>query len=419
MNALPRPMQKLAPPLADSAGRGPLRVALFSGNYNYVMDGPVRALNMLIGHLEKCGHEALVFAPTTKKPAFRHQGTLISVPSVALPGKRSEYRLGLGLRGKARRALDAFAPDLVHIAAPDYTGYEALNYARAHNIPAVASFHTRFDTYPRYYNMRWFEKYVTRYMRSFYRRCEHVYAPSQSMADELRSDGIGRDIRLWTRGVDSDLFNPARRDEDWREAVGFAANDVVVAFVGRLVLEKGIDIFADAFLKAQDSTPALKALVVGDGPERAQFAGKLPGAVFTGYLQGPDLARAYASADIFFNPSITETFGNVTLEAMASGLPSICAAAAGSKSLVEDGATGFLAEPCADGFAGKLARLGADGEMRRRFGEAALAQSAAFSWDAVLAELLDHYREALTSHAASAATKDARQTTGVSRKRIA
>ena len=414
MNALSRPEQDLAPDR-----NRPLRVALFSGNYNYVMDGPVRALNMLVAYLEKCGHEALVFAPTTKKPAFQHEGALISVPSVALPGKRSEYRLGLGLRGKARRALDAFAPDLVHIASPDYTGYEALNYARARNIPAVASFHTRFDTYPRYYNMRWFEKYVTRYMRSFYRRCEHVYAPSQSMAEELRADGIGRDIRLWTRGVDSALFNPARRDEDWRRENGFTPDDVVVAFVGRLVLEKGIDIFADAFSKARASTPGLKALVVGDGPERGQFAAKLPGAVFAGYLQGPDLARAYASADIFFNPSITETFGNVTLEAMASGLPSICAAAAGSKSLVEDGATGFLADPCANGFADKLARLGADAEMRRRFGAAALAQSAAFSWDAVLAELVDHYREALGSHAASATTEDACRSAGVSRKRVA
>lgn len=379
------------PPIVDRK----LRVALFSGNYNYVMDGPVRALNTLVAYLERIGHEVLVFAPTNDKPAFEHSGTLVSVPSIAFPGKRSEYRFGLGLHGRAKRALDSFRPDIVHIAAPDYTGFGALNYARKFGVPAVASFHTRFDTYPRYYNMRWLEKYLTRYMRYFYSRCEHVYAPSHSMTEELREDGIGRDIRLWTRGVDGDLFNPKRRDLEWRAAHGFKRDDVVAAFVGRLVLEKGIDIFVDAFNRARAVEPALKALVVGDGPERETFAKLLPDGVFAGYLQGEDLARAYASADLFFNPSITETFGNVTLEAMASGLPSIGAAAAGSRSLIEDGVTGFLAEPNAAGFAEKLALLGGDSGLRERMGKRAREHSARFSWDAVLAELVGHYYEAL------------------------
>ena len=368
---------------------------MFSGNYNYVMDGPVRALNTLVAYLEREGHEVLVFAPTNDKPAFEHSGTLISVPSVAFPGKRSEYRFGLGLHGKCKRALDSFRPDIVHIAAPDYTGFGALNYARKFGVPAVASFHTRFDTYPRYYGLGWLEKYLTRYMCYFYSRCEHVYAPSHSMMDELKCDGIGKDIRLWTRGVDGDLFNPACRDVAWREANGFAPDDVVVAFVGRLVLEKGIDIFVDAFNRAKTSAPKLKALIVGDGPERESFTKLLPDGVFAGYLQGDDLARAYASSDMFFNPSITETFGNVTLEAMASGLPSIGATAAGSRSLIENGVTGYVAEPNAASFAEKLVLLGQDGPLRQRFGRAAREHSARFSWDAVLAELVGHYYEAL------------------------
>lgn len=375
--------------------RQPLRIALFSGNYNYVVDGPVKALNTLVAYLEKTGHEVLVFAPTIKNPPFAHSGTLISVPSVALPGKRSEYRLSLGLRGEAKRQLKAFKPNLIHISAPDWSGYHALNYARDHGVPAVASFHTRFDTYPRYYNMRWLEKHLTNYMRHFYGRCEHVYAPSQSMEDELRADGIGRDVRRWTRGVDGELFNPSKRDAAWRGECGFKDTDVVAAFVGRVVLEKGIDIFTEAFLKAREHNPNLRALVVGEGPERSAFQQKLPGGVFIGHQEGEGLARAYASADIFFNPSITETFGNVTLEAMASGLPSICAAAAGSKSLVEDGVTGYLAAPNADGFAEKLSELSADAESRRIFGETARARSQGFSWDAVLAELVGHYYEAI------------------------
>ncbi|MEQ8935564.1 MAG: glycosyltransferase family 1 protein, partial [Amphiplicatus sp.] len=369
-----------------AANARPLRVALFSGNYNYVMDGPVRALNKLVGHLLDRGHEALIFAPTTKTPAFQHEGELVSIPSLALPGSRSEYRLGLGLRGDPLKRLEAFKPDLIQIAAPDITGFMALKWAENNGVTPVASFHTRFDTYPRYYGAKWLEKHVTNYMRDFYGRCEHVYAPSQSMVDELTRDGIGRDLRLWTRGVDHALFNPARRDMDWRRAQGFADNDIVVVFVGRVVLEKGIDVFAEAVLLASKQNPKIKALVVGEGPERARFTERLPTGVFTGYAQGPELARAYASADIFFNPSITETFGNVTLEAMACGLPSVCAAASGSLSLVEDGVTGLLSPPeaGAEGYAGKLLILAENEAFRAACAAEALRRAAAYSWPAIL-----------------------------------
>ncbi|MGE0410174.1 MAG: glycosyltransferase family 4 protein [Amphiplicatus sp.] len=375
----------------------PLRVALFSGNYNYVMDGPVRALNKLARHLLDRGHEVLVFAPTIARPAFQHEGELVSIPSLALPGSRSEYRLGLGLFGEARRRLDAFAPSLVHIAAPDITGFGALKYAERRGLAPVASFHTRFDTYPRYYGARWLEKHVTAYMRNFYGRCEHVYAPSPSMAEELKADGIGKDIRLWTRGVDAGVFNPSRRDIEWRRAQGFADDDVVVLFVGRVVLEKGVDIFAEAVLLAAAANPRIKALVVGEGPERARFEARLPSGAFTGYLQGEALARAYASADIFFNPSITETFGNVTLEAMACGLPALCAAASGSLSLVEAARTGLLSSPekGAGGYADKLISLAESASLRSRYGAAALAKSRDFDWAAILDRLIGDYHAAI------------------------
>ena len=373
----------------------PLRVALFSGNYNYVVDGPVKALNRLVARIEANGDKALVFAPTTRTPAFRHEGELVAVPSIPLPLGRGEYRLGLGLDGAARRRLDAFSPTLVHVAAPDWLGLAALNYARAEGIPAVASFHTRFDTYPRYYGMRWLEPRITDFMRYFYARCERVYAPSQSMVDELTRDRIGRDVRLWTRGVDHAQFNPERRDAAWRRSQGFADDDVIIAFVGRLVLEKGVDIFAKAVKSAQAANAKVKSLVVGDGPERERFAEILPGGVFAGHLDGAALARAYASADIFFNPSVTETFGNVTLEAMASGLPPVCAAASGSRSLVDNGIAGILVDDAASAakFAAALGRLAADPALRRRMGDAARAKSAAFQWDAILDRLIDDYRE--------------------------
>ncbi|MFQ5563123.1 MAG: glycosyltransferase family 4 protein [Parvularculaceae bacterium] len=394
-------------------------MALFTGNYNYVMDGPARTLNMLVDFLGRRGHEAVVFAPTGKKPVLEHAGTLISVPSVPFPG-RGEYRLGVAVPGSARKTLERLKPDIIHIAAPDILGLTALRYARKRNIPVVASFHTRFDAYPRYYKMRWLEKPITRYLQYFYRRCEHVYAPSPSMAAALRADGIGRDVRLWTRGVDSDLFNPGKRDFEWRRAQGFADDDVVGAFVGRLVLEKGIEVFADAFAQLVESRPNARALIVGDGPERARFAQSLPGGVFTGYVQGDELARAYASADIFFNPSITETFGNVTLEAMASGIPSVCAKAAGSISLIEHGRTGFVCAPeeGAAGYADALRRLASDPDLRARIGADARSKSLEFNWDTVLDALVDHYQEAINGYRRRAPAQD-RSARAISRNRAA
>lgn len=396
--AMPEALQ--TPQITDAPAAGEkLRVAIFSGNYNYVMDGPVRALNKLVGHLLRRGHDVLVFAPTAKVPALKHEGELIAIPSVPLPGKRSEYRFGFGLKGKPKARLDAFRPNLIHIAAPDYTGFQALKYAEQNAIAAVASFHTRFDTYPRYYGARWLEKHVTDYLRNFYQRCEHVYAPSQSMADELAQDRIGKDIRLWTRGVESTLFSPAKRDLSWRRSKGIADDDIAVAFVGRIVREKGLDAFAEAVLSAAKANPRIKGIVAGDGPERERFQALLPGGIFLGYQQGDDLARAYASSDIFFNPSITETFGNVTLEAMACGLPSVCAAASGSVSLVEDGRTGLLSPPedGAAGFARKLEILAKSQELRERFGNAARQKSLDFDWSAILDGLIADYRDAIAT----------------------
>jgi len=372
-----------------------LRVALFSGNYNYVVDGPVKALNRLVGHIEKGGGDALVFAPTAKTPAFQHSGELFPIPSVALPGARSEYRLGLGLPAAARARLDAFRPTIVHVATPDWLGLAALNYARNRAIPAVASFHTRFDTYPRYYGLGALEKYVTRYLRYFYGRCARVYAPSHSMVEELTRDGIGRDIRLWARGVDQALFNPQRRDFSWRRSFGLADDAIVVAFVGRLVLEKGIDVFAGAIHAAQAQNPKIRALIVGEGPARPYFESALPGEPFTGHLDGEALARAYASSDLFLNPSVTETFGNVTLEAMASGLPAIAAGASGSRSLIAEGHTGRLIADAtsAAAFASALIALACDDALRTGMGANARRAARAFDWDTILDGLVADYRD--------------------------
>lgn len=383
----------------DTHNLRPKRIALFSGNYNYVMDGPVRALNKLVEYLEKQGIEVLVFAPTAKEPAFQHKGTLVSVPSVCLPGKRSEYRLALGMPRRVKRQLETFEPDLIHLAAPDILGWRALSWAKKHGVPAVASFHTRFDTYPRYYHMAWLEKYITALMRKFYHRCEQVYVPSECMRTILKEQDMAKDLRIWSRGIDAEQFSPKRRDMNWRRSLGIKDDEMVISFVGRLVLEKGLGVFADTLDTLKQRGVPYKALIVGAGPERERFAELLPDAVFTGYLQGDNLARAYASSDIFFNASITETFGNVTLEAMASGVPAVCADASGSRSLVTSGETGFLVEPGnITAFADKLALLIEDRQLHQAMAKASYETSKDITWDAVLGRLLQQYGEAMSNY---------------------
>ena len=321
-----------------------LRIALFSGNYNYVRDGANQALNRLVGFLLRQGAHVRVYSPTTDTPAFPPTGDLVSVPSIPIPG-RSEYQLAYRLSAQVRRDLEAFAPNLVHVAAPDIVAHRAVTWARKRGIPVVSSVHTRFDTYLQYYGLQWLEPVVRAITRRYYRRCDAIVVPAESTAAILRAQRMNRDISIWARGVDRNQFNPERRSAEFRRSHGIGDAEMVVSFLGRLVLEKGLDVFADAIDAARAKGVSLRVLAIGDGPARGYFEERLPDAIFTGQLTGADLATALASSDVFFNPSITETFGNVTLEAMACALPVVAAAASGARSLVQDGVTGRLSTP--------------------------------------------------------------------------
>ncbi|MEO0881987.1 MAG: glycosyltransferase family 1 protein [Pseudomonadota bacterium] len=369
-----------------------LRVALFSGNYSYQRDGANKALNKLVAYLERQGIPVLVFSPTVKSAPFEHDGTLVSAPSFAIPG-RSEYRLGLPLNAKLKRDILAFAPSLIHLSAPDWLNHSALSFAERENIPRVASFHTRFDTYLDHYGLGWLAGRCRDRMAAFYGRCDEVFVPCQSMADALREEGIlDGPTKRWGRGIDHGRFSREYRDMDWRRAQGFKDTDVVVSFVGRLVREKGLCHFADMMDQLHSRGLPVKALIVGDGPEKTTVAKRLPGAVMTGHVSGTDLSRAYASSDLFINPSLTETFGNVTLEAMASGVAAICAEATGSADLIEHNLNGLLVEkPNGTLLANAAARLIESPDHREKLAYAGRQTSHHYDWDSVLAEVVEGY----------------------------
>ncbi len=369
-----------------------LRVALFSGNYNMVRDGANQALNRLAGYLLSRGAAVRVYAPTIPEPAFAPTGDLVSLPSLAFPGSRGEYRFAMGLPRRIRRDLAAFAPNVVQISSPDLSAHRAVTWARSNRLPVLGSVHTRFETYPRYYNMAWLEKPIEALLRRLYRRCDALVAPSESMAQVLREQRMNMDIGIWSRGVDRDIFHPGRRDMAWRRSLGVADSEVAIGFLGRLVMEKGLDVFSDAIDVLKARGVAHRVLVIGEGPARGWFEARLPQAVFAGFQGGADLGRAVASMDLLFNPSITETFGNVTLEAMACALPVVAARATGSESLVADTVSGRLIEPgAADRFADALQLYVEDAELRALHGAAGETRSLEFSWDRINQAVADTY----------------------------
>jgi phosphatidylinositol alpha 1,6-mannosyltransferase len=368
-----------------------IRVALFSGNYNYVRDGANQALNRLVGYLLRQGVQVRVYSPTTDTPAFEPTGDLVSIKSVPIPG-REEYRLGLGLGAEVRRDLQAFAPNIVQISAPDIIGHRAVTWARRRKIPAVASVHTRFDTYLDYYRLRSLEPVARGLMRRIYQRCDAILVPAESTAAVLHAQRMSRDISIWGRGVDREQFNPGRRDREWRRSLGIADDEMVIAFLGRIVMEKGLDVFSDAIDALVERKVRHHVLVIGEGPARGWFESRLPDAKFVGHQVGTDLARALASADVFFNPSITETFGNVTLEAMACELPVVAATATGATTLVRDGQTGLLVEPGdADSYADALETYARDPSLRKKHGAAGLAYAETQDWDSINSVVLRTY----------------------------
>jgi len=368
-----------------------LRIALFSGNYNMTLDGANKALNRLVGYLLAQGAQVRVYSPTVDEPDFEPTGDLVSVPSMAIPN-RPEYRIPLSFSRRVRRDIEEFNPNVLHISAPDRVARQAAAWARRREIPVLCSVHTRFETYFRYYNLAFIEPIMVAWLRKLYRRCDALVAPSESFAQVLREQRMNYDIDIWSRGVDREIYDPSRRDLAWRAAQGIENDIPVIGFLGRLVMEKGLDVFADAIDQLNRRGVAHKVMVIGEGPARGWFENRLPDAAFVGFQGGTDLARAVASMDMLFNPSVTETFGNVTLEAMACGRPVVAAKATGSQSLVEDTVNGRLIAPGAiNQYADALQQYCEDEKLRIRHGAAGEKRSLEYSWDAINQVVADTY----------------------------
>lgn len=384
-----------AQPLADKAAG--LRIALFSGNYNMVRDGANKALNRLVRYLIDHGAEVRVYSPTIPD-GFDAPGEVVSLPSFAIP-TRKEYRFATGLPQSVRDDIRAFKPNLFHLSAPDLVANKAQKFARELGIPVVASLHTLFETYLDYYGLGFLRPMGERYLGRFYARCDFVLTPNELLAANLREQtGLGEHVRIWSRGVDHNVWNPGRRDMSWRRAQGYADDEVVPLFFGRLVKEKGLDIFEEVITELRARGRPVRPLIVGAGPAGDDLAKALGDAVFTGHVEGHALARAVACADVLINPSTTEAFGNVNLEAMASGVALISADAPAGRALIRHGESGVIV-PARDtaAYADAVEKMMDQPAWMRQLADAAAESSKVFRWSTILDRVIDTYRLALAA----------------------
>jgi glycosyltransferase involved in cell wall biosynthesis len=376
-----------------------MRVTLVTETYFPQVNGVSRTLGELARHLSENGDCVQLIHPDYGAAVDRDR--VHTVRSLALPFYK-ELRLPLPPFGSVRRAIDSFRPEIIHVATEATLGCSVLQYARARRLPVVSSFHTNFSQYSGHYGVGWARGLIGGYLRWFHNRARETYVPSETTIRELEQLGFER-LVLWKRGVDSSLFRPDRAGRsEVRRALGWSADDVVITSVGRIATEKNVDYLADALAIVAARRPDVRVLLVGDGPLRPALERRMQSfARWAGYRQGEDLADHYAASDVFALASLTETFGNVVLEAMASGLPVVALRAGGVGETVQPGLTGDLVDPSEPParFASVLLKLVEQPPERRRMAQAARAYALLQSWDVIMAALRDRYRRVIESTA--------------------
>ena len=388
------------------AARRSLRVAVVTETYPPEVNGVAMTVARTVQGLQQRGHAVQLVRPRqhgadeAASGQALHEVLMRGLPIPHYPG----LRMGVPAKRSLVRRWSVQRPDIVHVATEGPLGWSALQAARVLKLPVTSDFRTNFHAYSRHYGVGWLRKPIVAYLRRFHNSCACTMVPTEALRADLQACGFER-LRVVARGVDTALFDPARRDDGLRQHWGAGPEDCVLLCVGRLAAEKNLGLLAHAFEEARARRPSLRLVLVGDGPMREALQRRLPDAHFAGTRTGTDLGRHYASADLFVFPSLTETFGNVTLEALSSGLPVVAFDCAAAGRFVIPGRQGWLAptgQP--ERFVEAVVEaVTLDGSVRRAMGEAARASLLHRGWEQVvgqfeacLLEALD--RAELSSH---------------------
>ena len=376
-----------------------IKVALFSDILRENIDGVTYTLYNIIDRIPRDEFEYLFITAYPPEDRERVPFQVETCNYVSFPLYK-DYPLALPFfNGKMEKALEEFQPDVIHFTTPALLGRYALKYGLKHNIPVFSTYHTHYLSYIDYYFnffpglVRAVKALVRKITVWFYNKCDLTFVPTQPIVDELEEAGVEKDrMTIWGRGIEMTRYNPDYRDDEYMDNL-CGKGTTRVLFVSRLVDEKEIRTLEKVYKILKANRPDVKMVITGDGPRLKRMQRRMPGAVFTGKLVGADLARIYASSDLFLFPSVTETFGNVVLEAMASGLPVVCAASGGPMGIVQHGITGYHVEPKnADDFYYYISALLDDTKLRTRMSNNAVEYAKKQSWDALCEEMFNIYR---------------------------
>jgi glycosyltransferase involved in cell wall biosynthesis len=368
------------------AARRSRRIALVTETYPPEVNGVAMSMARLVDGLHALEHDLQLIRPRQREPeALPPSARFEQVLTGAWPiPKYPHLRMGVPSKRTLVRLWSLRRPDVVHIATEGPLGWSALQAALHLKLPVTSDFRTNFHAYGQHYRMGWLAQPIMAYLRKFHNRAHCTMVPTEPLRAQLAARGFER-LTVVARGVDTRLFDPRCRSDALRAQWGVADGDVVVASVGRLAAEKNLALLLRAFEATRALLPRARLLFVGDGPMRAELAARCPDAIFAGQRHGRDLAAHYASADLFLFASLTETYGNVTAEAMASGLPVLAFDCAAAAQLIEAGRSGRLVPSDApQAFVDAAVALAPDAQARARLGAAARERALQFDWSGVV-----------------------------------
>ncbi|MBI5786030.1 MAG: glycosyltransferase family 1 protein [Rhodocyclales bacterium] len=358
-----------------------LHVALVTETYPPEVNGVALTLARLVGGLRERGHRVDLVRPRQSQDEQGGTDEFL-IPGLPIPGYPG-LRFGLPAHRKLRDRWSLERPDIVHVATEGPLGAAAVGAARALGLPVSSGFHTNFRAYSRHYRLGWLRSLVGGHLRRFHNRTDLTLAPTANLVQELRAEGYRR-VDVLARGVDTRLFNPDRRSEALRQSWGAGPDDLVVAYVGRLAAEKNLSLATRAFAAISASRRDARMLFVGDGPSLPALRQRHPDYIYAGMRRGDDLATHYASADLFLFPSLTETFGNVVPEALASGLAVVAFDCAAAADLIVTGENGVTVAPGDDdAFVAEAQALASDRLALSCMRKLAATSVAGLEWQAI------------------------------------
>ena len=377
-----------------------MRVAIFTDTFVPQVNGVARNVGMLAEALGARDIPCMVLSPDTGLKSGQGYDLYFS-PGFNFPFYR-DCKIALPDYLDMRRRLDRFKPDLVYLVTEFSMGLCGLRYAAKAGIPAVGFYHTNLPQYLSYYGLSFFSDWAWRYLRWFHNRCTINYCPSESTRILLEGKGI-RNLRIWGSGVDTALFSPEKRKESLWTRADCGENETILLYVGRLAQEKDLDVLMEAYGALRKKYRDIRLVITGDGPMAAELKREAPpGVIFTGYLHGEELAAAYASGDIFVFPSTTETYGNVIIEAMASGLPVVAPNSGGIMENLVHRHNGLACRPrSVSDMVDAVTLLKEDTGLRLALSEQARRHALTRSWDSVFDRLIEGYYGFVSGNARS------------------